>query len=213
MDRSFASPFRTSYSAKFLNLLLLFFALLSLVVLVHPAPTGPGVVEPITNILEETPPRHPDDQDDALHRRQGRAGLAWGPVNIGNLKLYLTNPHTGYAGAKFPSAEHVNFHVDKADGGPRGTYSSVVNMHIVKYGNPLDDSSCLYAWDSVTKTTVFDQCSDAFEQIIAQGVQAIEGFVDTLLTNANFVASIVIGIALVTALTALLASLPVVAVA
>ena len=55
----------------------------------------------------------------ALQLRQ--AGLAWGPVAVANPKLYLTNPHTGYAGPKFPSAEHVNFHVDRADAGPRGT--------------------------------------------------------------------------------------------
>jgi len=32
-----------------------------------------------------------------LLKRQ--AGLHWGPVYIGNLKLYLTNPHVGYAGS------------------------------------------------------------------------------------------------------------------
>ncbi|KAL8819065.1 MAG: hypothetical protein Q9223_002424 [Gallowayella weberi] len=148
----------------------------------------------------------------SLSTRQ--AGLAWGPISAGNLKLYLTNPHTGYAGPKFPSAEHVNFHVDKKDTGPRGTYSEVVNMHIVKYSTAGSDDSCLYAWDSVTKKTVFDECldSDEFQQIIQKGVQAIKGFVDTLLRNANFLASVAVGIALAVALTAVLPSAAVVAV-
>ena len=38
---------------------------------------------------------------------QRAAGLAWGPIYIGNLKLTLTNPHDGYAGPKFPNANHV----------------------------------------------------------------------------------------------------------
>ncbi|KAL8805744.1 MAG: hypothetical protein Q9182_001777 [Xanthomendoza sp. 2 TL-2023] len=148
----------------------------------------------------------------SLSTRQ--AGLAWGPISAGNLKLYLTNPHAGYAGPKFPSAEHVNFHVDKKNAGPRGTYSEVVNLHIVKYSNAGSDNSCLYAWDSVTGKTVFDECldSDEFQQVIQKGVQAIKGFVDTLLRNANFLASIAVGIALGVALTAVLASAAVVAV-
>lgn len=71
------------------------------------------------------------------------AGLAWGPVNIRNLKLYLTKPHIGYAGPKFPKANHVNFHVDKS--APRNKWTAVVNMHIVKYKR--GGSFCLYAWD------------------------------------------------------------------
>ncbi|KAL8676195.1 MAG: hypothetical protein Q9186_007267 [Xanthomendoza sp. 1 TL-2023] len=142
-----------------------------------------------------------------------QAGLAWGPISAGNLKLYLTNPHTGYAGPKFPSAERVNFHVDKKDAGPRGTYSEVVNMHIVKYSNVGSDNSCLYAWDSVTKKTVFDECldSDEFQPVIRKGVQAIKEFVDVLLRNANLLPSIAVGIALVVALTAVLTSAAVVA--
>ena len=123
----------------------------------------------------------------ALQPRQ--AGLAWGPVTVANLKLYLTNPHIGYAGPKFPSAEHVNFHVDRADGGPRGTYSSVVNMHIVRHGPAGDDgvSECLYAWDSVTKKVVFDECAEEYLAVMRKCVQAVKDFVDALVKNANFV--------------------------
>ncbi|KAL6716509.1 hypothetical protein ACLMJK_006076 [Lecanora helva] len=163
--------------------------------------------------LPHSVPASTSDQN-SLPKRQ--AGLAWGPIYIGNLKLSLTNPHMGYAGPKFPNANHVNFHVDKEDPGPRKTYSEVVNMHIVKYtrgGGEGGSSSCLYAWDSVTKTTVFDECTDDFAEAIEKCVEAVKGFVDTLLRNADFVASVAIIAALVVALAAALASLGAVAVA
>jgi hypothetical protein len=150
----------------------------------------------------------PKSIDDDLQKRES-AGLRWGPVNIGNLKLYLTNPHMGFAGPKFPNANHVNFHVDKE--GARKSYTSVVNMHIVKYSS--GGKSCLYIWDSVTRTTVFDNCFDDFSKAIPRGVQAIKDFVDSLLRNADFFASIVIIGALVVAVAAAIASLGVVAVA
>lgn len=142
-----------------------------------------------------------------LQKRQ--AGLFWGPVYIGNLKLYLTNPHDGYAGPKFPNANHVNFHVDKQ--APRNSYTEVVNLHIVKYTS--QGKSCLYAWDSVTKKTVFDNCFDDFSTAIAAGVSAAKKFVDALLQAADFIAAIAIIAALAIALAAALASLGAVALA
>jgi hypothetical protein len=75
--------------------------------------------------------------------KRASAELYWGPVYVGNLKLSLTNPHNGYAGPKFPNANHVNFHVDKK--GAKNKYDEVVNMHIVKYHQ--GGNFCLYAWD------------------------------------------------------------------
>ena len=143
-----------------------------------------------------------------LFRRS--AGLYWGPVNIGNLKLYLTNPHMGYAGPKFPDANHVNFHVDKS--GPRNSWDSVVNLHIVKYSQG-GEKECLYIWDSVTDTVVFDECFDHFTTAIEKSVEAVKNFVDTLLKNANFFASFVIIVAIGIALIACLSSLGAVAIA
>src|SRR5271169_4568694 len=142
-----------------------------------------------------------------LEKRQ--AGLAWGPEYVGNLKLYLTNPHDGYAGPKFPYANHVNFHVDKQ--APKNSYVPVVNLHIVKYSS--SGKVCLYAWDSVTKTTIFDSCFDDFSTAIAEGVAAAKNFVDALLRAADFIAAIAILAALVIALSAVLTSLGVVALA
>ena len=186
--------------------------LLSLISVTLSSPTDPLTITHYQGIddRKDTLTQHSSNQLN-LHRRQ--ASLAWGPVTVGNLKLTLTNPHVGYAGPKYPSAEHVNFHVDRKDAGPRGTYSSVVNMHIVTDTNKKDGSVCLYAWDSVTDTTVFDQCADEIGDAITQCVAAIKDFVDTLLRNANFVASVAVGIALVAALTATLAAVGVAGVA
>ena len=85
---------------SFVKLLVLFVFALSCMSLVVAVPTDSEAISSRNNV---------DPQD--LEKRQ--AGLAWGPVYIGNLKLSLTNPHDGYAGPKFPYANHVNFHVDK----------------------------------------------------------------------------------------------------
>lgn len=150
-----------------------------------------------------------DSNASAAPVEKREAGLFWGPVYIGNLKLYLTNPHVGYAGPKFPDANHVNFHVDKQ--APKNKYTAVVNLHIVKYTS--GGKSCLYAWDSVTKKTVFDSCFDDFGNAIAEAVSAAKNFVDDLLRAADFFASIVIIAALAFALASLLASLGAVALA
>lgn len=149
----------------------------------------------------------PTATDQELQERDS-AGLAWGPIEIGNLKLYLTKPHNGYAGPKFPNANHVNFHVDKK--APKNSYTEVVNMHIVKYGS--SGKICLYAWDSVTKKVVFDNCFDNFATAAEKCVSAVKDFVDALLREADFLASIAIIAALVIALAAALSGLAVVAV-
>ncbi|KAL8649399.1 MAG: hypothetical protein Q9226_005590 [Calogaya cf. arnoldii] len=225
--RILTPSFRVS---RYLNPLLLILILSSLASLVHPAPTASSdlvdvVILPSSSSLlssglvstykgekgkeegKKTQPQRASNSTALQHLqpRQGAgAGLAWGPRTIGNLKLYLTNPHMGFAGPKFPSALHVNFHVDRADAGPRGTYSSVVNMHIVKYG---PDGTCLYAWDSVTRQVVFDECADEWLAVVQKGVQAVKDFVDTLLKNAGFVARAAL-VAMAAALLALLLSAP-----
>lgn len=146
--------------------------------------------------------------DNDLEKRQS-AGLYWGPVYVGNLKMYLTNPHNGWAGPKFPNANHINFHVDKK--AVRPPYTPVVNLHIVRYSS--GGRSCLYMWDSETKTVIFDNCFDDWTRAIPEGVQAAKQFVDSLLRNADAIAAVVIVGALVVALAAAIASLGVVALA
>lgn len=146
---------------------------------------------------------------DNAHLLKREAGLYWGPVYIGNLKLSLTNPHMGYAGPKFQNANHVNFHVDKK--GPKNKWVEVVNMHIVKYTR--GGKFCLYSWDSVTKKVVFDNCFDSFLPAIKECVEEIKNFVGTLLKNADWIASIAIIAALVVILVGALTSLGAVAIA
>jgi hypothetical protein len=148
-------------------------------------------------------------KDNPYLAKRESAKLYWGPVYIGNLKLTLTNPHVGYAGPRFPNANHVNFHVDKK--APKNKWTAVVNMHIVKYTR--GGKFCLYSWDSVTSKVVFDNCFDSLLPAIKKCVEAIKDFVDTLLKNANWIASIAIIAALVVVLVAALTSLGAVALA
>jgi hypothetical protein len=147
--------------------------------------------------------------DHDLQKRVNVAGLWWGPVYIGNLKLYLTNPHSGYAGPKFPNANHVNFHVDKQ--ARTHSFTSVVNLHIVKPTS--HEKFCLYAWDSVTSKTVFDNCFHDWGIAITECIIAVKNFVDALLQAADFTAAVVVIAALVVALGAALTSLGAVALA
>ena len=149
--------------------------------------------------------------DDALVEKRS-AGLRWGPIRIGNLQLRLTNPHEGYAGPKFPWANHVNFHVDKEIPNRKGKYEEVVNMHIVKYIRGKS-SFCLYIWESQTKKVVFDKCFDNFVPAIKEGVEAVKNFVDEMLKAANFIAAVAIIAALVVVLVACLTALGAVAIA
>lgn len=70
-----------------------------------------------------------------------------------------------------------------------------------------------YAWDSVTKKTVFDSCFDDFGTAIAEAVNAAKNFVDALLWAADFIAAIAIIAALIVALKLALTSLGAVALA
>ncbi|KAL8980127.1 MAG: hypothetical protein Q9205_004704 [Flavoplaca limonia] len=222
-------PGLSSHVSSSLNLTTILLIISYFGLIVHPAPTAPpekgglviaestfSTINPLKTHRDEMQIEEHEPQSqkvatiNALQALQPRqAGLAWGPVTVANLKLYLTNPHIGYAGPKFPSAEHVNFHVDRADAGPRGTYSSVVNMHIVKYGpaGDGDGSGCIYAWDSVTKKVVFDECADEYLAVMRKCVQAVKIFVDALVKNANFV----VRATMTVALAALLAVLTVLA--
>lgn len=147
--------------------------------------------------------RLPVAADNEVSKRES-AGLYWGPVYIGNLKLTLTNPHDGYAGPKFPNANHINFHVYLR--GPRADYKKeLINLHIVRYGSGGRD--CLYMWDSVSKKTIFDKCFDDWGNAIPEAVAAAKATVDTLLKNADAIAAVAIIAALGVALAAVLAGL------
>ncbi|MGG3642507.1 hypothetical protein [Bacillus gobiensis] len=116
------------------------------------------------------------------------AGLAWGPVYVGNLKFSMTNVHKGYAGPKFPDHSHTNFHVDKKT--TKNKYKEVANYHIVKYSK--GKSQCVYIWDSETKKVVMDSCGDSWTTMASKAASAMKSFTSTLLSNADWLASLAI---------------------
>lgn len=150
--------------------------------------------------------RTPVAAEDDVSKRSPSAGLYWGPVFIGNLKLTLTNPHPGFAGPKFEGRDptHINFHVYLR--GPRADYKKeLVNLHIVRYSSGGRD--CLYMWDSVSKKTIFDNCFDDWSNAIPEAVRAAKATVDTILRNADPIAAVAVIAALGVALAAVLAGL------
>ncbi len=152
--------------------------------------------------------RTPVTADNEASKRSPSAGLYWGPVFIGNLKLTLTNPHEGFAGPKFLGQEpvHINFHVYLR--GARADYKKeLVNLHIVRYGSGGRD--CLYMWDSVSKRTIFDNCFDDWSNAIPEAVRAAKTTVDTILRNADAIAAVAVIAAVGVALAAVLAGLSV----
>lgn len=102
------------------------------------------------------------------------AGLAYGPKYVGNIKLYVTNVHNGWAGPKFPSKNtpHINVHIDKKNSS--GIWKAKHNFHVVKYtqGSKL----CLYIYDTTTKKTVMDSCQTNWLTLSNLGAKAMKTF-------------------------------------
>lgn len=136
------------------------------------------------------------------------AGLYWGPIYAGNLKLYMTNAHTGYAGPKVGVAPHTNFHVDTKSG--RG-YVPAANFHITKYS--VGSRTCTYIWESQSDRVVMDRCHNSWTETAAAAAQATKDFLKTILSNANWLAFLIVVGVVVVVLIALILSLPVVALA
>ena len=142
-----------------------------------------------------------DISNDLLVERSpaGSAGLRWGPYNVGPLKLYITNPHTGYAGPKYGVAPHINVHVDRK--AERNTYREVINLHVVKY-TQKGGKQCLYMWDSKSSKVVFDKCFDDFKTAAREGVEAAKEVLEKVMEGVGFVARIAATVALGVALVA-----------
>ena len=118
-----------------------------------------------------------------------QAGLMWGPVYVGNLKLYLTNPHFGFAGPKVGDTMHVNFRVDRKitlqsvpsqpmEPEERG-FTKLANFHISKY---ISSSSkiCVYVWESRRKYTVVDYCNDSWQSAAQTSVNIMNAYIEAL---------------------------------
>lgn len=110
------------------------------------------------------------------------AGLAWGPVKIGNLELKITNPHNGYV---LGNVNHINFHITKTSNG-----RDIANYHVVKYS--LGNSSCLYVYESVTKKVVIDNCYKNWIAAVDDFVDVAKNAAQAALSEADWIATIAI---------------------
>lgn len=122
------------------------------------------------------------------------AGLAWGPVTIGNVKLYMTNPHTGIVpGFGNTAVSHINFHADNTKTG-----KPIINYHIVKYSS--GDSECLYVYDSVAKKEVFNNCFKNWTDAAGAVIESVKSALSAILSEADFIASALIWAAVIVVL-------------
>lgn len=112
------------------------------------------------------------------------AGLAWGPVKVGNLELKITNPHNGYVPG-MGNVNHINFHITKTSNG-----RDIANYHIVKYSS--GSNSCLYVYESVSKKVVIDKCYKNWTSAVGDVVAAAKNVVQAALSEADWLATIAI---------------------
>lgn len=110
------------------------------------------------------------------------AGLAWGPVTVGNVKLYMTNQHTGSVPGFSGSVSHVNFHADNATTGKQ-----ILNYHIVKYTS--GSSSCLYVYDSVSKKVIINKCFKSWTDSVSAVVESVKSALKAVLSEADWLAT------------------------
>lgn len=121
------------------------------------------------------------------------AGLAWGPVTVGNVKLYMTNPHTGFVPGLNISCEHINFHADNAT-----TKKPILNYHIVKYKS--GNSECLYVYDSVSKQEIIKTCFPNWTSAVGAVVESVKSALKAILSEADWIATATIWAVIIVAM-------------
>lgn len=175
------------------------FSLLLIVCMVLSCSVTAFAAETVHSQVGNTPIVHlvsaDDEQQDLSETIVPRsAGLAWGPVTIGNVKLYMTNSHTGIVpGFGSTSVSHINFHADNAKTG-----KAILNYHIVKYTS--GDSSCLYVYDSVAKKVVFNNCFKSWTDAAGAVIESVKSALSAILSEADFIASVLIWAAVIVVL-------------
>lgn len=113
------------------------------------------------------------------------AGLAWGPVTVGNVKLYMTNVHTGPVPGLSGNVSHINFHADNVKTGKQ-----ILNYHIVKYTS--GNSECLYVYDSVSRKIIINNCYNGWTAAAGAVVSAVQSAVKAVLSEADWLATVAI---------------------
>lgn len=108
------------------------------------------------------------------------AGLAFGPLTIGNITFRVTNAHShnipGYG-----VVEHINFHIDNADTG-----KEIKNYHIFTQMN-ANGKECLVVYESKSATEVFRNCNDTLGSQVSAFFSIVSEIVRGLLSEANFI--------------------------
>lgn len=108
------------------------------------------------------------------------AGLAFGPVTVGNISFRVTNAHShnipGYG-----VVEHINFHIDNADTG-----REIKNYHIFTQMN-ANGKECLVVYESKSATEVFRNCNDTLGSQVSAFFSIVSEIVRGLLSEANFI--------------------------
>ena len=107
------------------------------------------------------------------------AGLAFGPVKVGDMYIKVTNIHNGQVG-NWGNINHINLHVYKRT--PKKT-RDVVNLHIVKYRSAGQD--CIRVYDSVSKTVVIDQCFVNFGEAAKEIASFAKNIAGSMSNNTN----------------------------
>lgn len=141
----------------------------------------------------------------------GGAGLYWGPIDVAGVRVYMTNPHEGYAGPKVGYATHVNLHVEYTKS---GSYADLANLHVTRYTS--GGKMCMYVWDRIPSRTgvvVYDQCKDDWNSVTSAAAEQARTYVNSLgkvtLPVVQYVALIGIMMLAIVALLALLSALPI----
>ncbi|ERI11815.1 hypothetical protein HMPREF0083_00069 [Aneurinibacillus aneurinilyticus ATCC 12856] len=98
--------------------------------------------------------------------------------DVGPIRFVITDVHTGYAGPKFPSnsTPHTNFHIYKKNDKTGRYDTELANYHIVKYSSK-SSSTCIYVWDSISKKTIVDICTDSWKNAASAAASAMKNFI------------------------------------
>jgi hypothetical protein len=133
-------------------------------------------------------------------RQRDKAGLAWGPVQVGQFTMGVTNPHMGVVKPKYPyPVMHTNVRVWKQ---VKNKNVDVANLHVVP--SVEGGKRCWYVYESVSQTVVLDSCWGDWPEAYTQVTKAVDDFLTNLFQNANLLEKIALIGALIAVLVTLL---------
>ncbi len=162
---------------KFLSMILSLSLIFSLSVPAFAAENNTSVQNALTESIDTL-------TDTSVAAQTKSAGLAWGPVKIGNIEMKIVNPHVGAVGP-YGNVNHINFHIKNTDTG-----KDIANYHIFKATS--NGKECLIVWDSVTSKTVFRNCSGNWTSQVQAFLEVVKSALSAVMDQANLLATIAI---------------------